>query len=164
MTESYESLRAQATGKAGEAWRRAGREESNLRSLYASLKEDVRYTEQHKAEQAWAAYEANKEEITAGKAKARELLEKQVRTAERFSLPMPESESLITTDTSKLLASQNEASRIVRKINRLDSSGKGPFKPDRVGVLKQEYERVITGGELREPDKSLGGEYRAARR
>jgi hypothetical protein len=41
-----------------------------------------------------------------GKAKARGLLEKQARSGERFSIPTPEGESPITSDTHKLLASQ----------------------------------------------------------
>jgi hypothetical protein len=148
MNETYESLRDSATGEAGEAWKRADREESNLRTLYSNLKEDPRYTSEHKAEQAWRVYEATKEKIAADKTKAREGLEKQARTGEQhFSFPMPEGESLITSDTSKLLASQNEAARIVRKLDRLASSGVGPFKPDRVEVLKGEYERGLqTGG------------------
>src|SRR5215213_7343945 len=147
MSETYEQLRASASGEAGEAWKRADREESNLRTLYRELKEDPRYTEEHKAATAWERYEATKEKIAADKVKARETLEKQARTGEYFSFPMPEGESLIPSDTSKLLASQNEASRIVRKLDRLASSGVGPFKPDRVEVLKGEYERGLqTGG------------------
>ena len=59
---------------------------------------------------------------------------------------MPEGESLITTDTSKLLASQNEASRIVRKLDRLATSGAGPFKRSPAEVLKQEYGRGLELG------------------
>ncbi len=146
MNETYESLRDSATGEAGEAWKAADREESNLRTLYRELKEDPRYTTEHKAEQAWERYEATKEKIAANKVKARELLEKQVRTAERFSVPFPAEESLITTDTNKLIASQNEASRIVRKLERLEGRAKGPFAPDRVEVLKQEYQRGLEVG------------------
>jgi hypothetical protein len=38
MNETYESLRDSATGEAGETWQRADREESNLRTLYRTLK------------------------------------------------------------------------------------------------------------------------------
>jgi hypothetical protein len=37
MTETYEQLRDSASGEAGEAWRRADREESNLRATYRQL-------------------------------------------------------------------------------------------------------------------------------
>jgi hypothetical protein len=42
MTESYEQLRESATGKAWGAWKAADREESNLRTLYRTLKENPR--------------------------------------------------------------------------------------------------------------------------
>ena len=146
MIESYEQLRDSATGEAGEAWKRADREEANLRNLYRTLKEDPRYTEEHKAEKAWQRYESAKEKIEADTAKAREGLAKQVRSGERFSIPMPEGESLTPSDTSKLLTSQNEASRIVRKLERLEGSGAGPFKRKPAEVLKQEYERGLQIG------------------
>ena len=146
MNETYESLRDSATGEAGEAWKRADREDANLRTLYSNLKQDPRYTSEHQAEQAWGAYEATKGKIAADKTKARELLERQARTGEHFSFPMPEGESLITSDTSKLLASQNESARIVRKLDRIAGSGTGPFKLDKAEVLKQEYERGLEIG------------------
>src|SRR3712207_2624855 len=49
----------------------------NLRALYRELKEDPRYTDEHKAQKAWERYEATKEKIVAGKVKAKELLENQ---------------------------------------------------------------------------------------
>ena len=146
MTETYEQLRDSATGEAGEAWRRKDREEANLRTLYRTLKEDPRYTQEHKAEQAWERYEAAKEKIEADTAKTREGLAKRVRSGERFSMPMPEGESLITTDTAKLLASQNESARIVRKLDRLAKRGAGPFKQKPAEVLKEEYERGLQIG------------------
>ncbi len=68
---SYEELRDSATGEAGAAWKAADREEGNLRALYRELREDPRYTNEHKAEQAWEKYEASKDRIAANKAKAR---------------------------------------------------------------------------------------------
>ena len=146
MTQTYEQLRDSATGAAGEAWKAADRAESNLRALYRELTEDPRYNEQHKAETAWQRYEASKEKIEAGKAKAKELLVKQACSAERFSMPLPDGESLITDDTQKLLASQNEAARVIRKLDRLQNTGKGPFTPDRMEMLKQEYGRGLEAG------------------
>ena len=146
MNETYEQLRESATGEAGAAWKAADREEANLRTLYQTLKDDPRYSEEHKAEQAWQRYESAREKIAASKAKAREGLEKQARNGERFSIPMPEGEHLTPSDTSKLLASQNEASRIVRKLERLASSGAGPFRQNPAEVLKGEYERGLEVG------------------
>ena len=147
MTETYEQLRDSATGEAGDAWKAADQEESSLRALYQELREDPRYTEAHKAQQAWESYESAKERIAEGKTKARELLEKQAHSAERSSVPFPAGEGIITSDTQKVLASQNEASRIIRKLDRLDASAKGPFRPDWAEVLRQEYgQGMDTGG------------------
>ena len=146
MSETYEGLRDGATGEGAEAWRAADLATSKLYALYRELKEDPRYTDEHKAEKAWAAYEANKEKVETGKHKARELLEKQARSAERFSLPFPDGEGPTTADTSKLLASQNEAARMIRKLDRIQGSGKGPFTPDKAEVLKDEYQRGLEVG------------------
>ena len=147
MNETYEQLRDQATGPAGEAWKAADRETGRLYGLYRELQEDPRYTDEHKAEKAWERYEAVKGKIEAGKAKAKDLLEKQARSAERFSIPLPPDVSLTTSDPQELLAAQNEASRVVRKIDRLKAADKGPFATDRADVLRQEYERGLqTGG------------------
>ena len=151
MSNTYEQLRDGATGEGGEAWRAADRGEAKLYALYRELKDDPRYTDEHKAETAWRQYEAAKGKIEAGKTKAKELLGKQARSAERFSIPVPPEESITTTDTAKLLASQNEASRIVRKIDRMGGNAKGkakgPFAPDKLDVLREEYGRGLeTGG------------------
>ncbi len=144
---SYEELRDEATGDGADAWREADRETAKLRDTYERLKEDPRFTEEYRAEQAWEAFGAAEGKIAENKAKARELLAKQARTAERFSLPFPDQETPITTDTSKLLASQNEASRIVRKVDRAEAGGKkGPFRPDRLEVLRAEYGRGLEVG------------------
>ena len=147
MSETYEQLRDTATGDARTAWEIVDRERIKLRDVYQNLKEDSKYADSYKSEQAWAAYATAKERIEANALKAREALEKQARTAERFSVPFVAEESLITSDTSKLLASQNEAARIARKLDRLSANAKGPLAPDRTKTLKQEYERGLrTGG------------------
>jgi hypothetical protein len=147
MTETYEQLRDGLSGEAGQAWRQADIEESNLRALYRSLEEDPRYTTEHKAEKAWESYEAAREKIVAGREKARESLRKQAQTGERLSIPLPDGEALITTDTSKLLASQNEATRIIRKLERSSAShNSSPFKPNKADALKGEYSRGLEIG------------------
>ncbi len=82
------------------------------------------------------------EQIVANREKAREQLARQARTGERFSIPMPGQEPLITNDTAKLLASQNEAQRIVRKLERMDNAS-GPFPTDKTAVLRNEYQRGL---------------------
>ena len=158
---TYEELRDNASGEGGDAWREADRLTGNLYGVYREPKADPRYSEEHKAERAWERYEAARGKIEAGKARARELLEKQARSAERFSIPVPAEESVTTTDTAKLLASQNEASRVVRKIDRMDGNAKGPFKPDRMEVLRAEHAERLTsliGGKVPEPSFARPGE------
>jgi hypothetical protein len=111
---------------------------SSLRAFYEQLKEDPRYNEEYKAAEAWKRYEATKDKIAANKQKAKEELHKQLISGERFSIPMPGQEGLTTNDANKLLASQNEATRIVRKLDRMDASAsgarkgtKGFFQPDK---------------------------------
>jgi hypothetical protein len=147
MTKTYEQVRDSATGEAGAAWKSADRETARLTELYHKLKNDPRYTEQHKVQKAWQTYETKKDKIVGDRAKAKEHLHKQASTSTRLSIPFPEGEGPIIVDTSKLLASQNEANRVVRKLDRLDKNRKGPFTPDRAEILRQEYQRGLdTGG------------------
>lgn len=146
---TYEELRNEAPGEGGDAWREADRDAKRLRELYVSLKEDARYNNDYKSETAWAAFDGAKGKIAENAAKARELLQKQARSAGEASLPFPPEEPLNTQDTNKLIASQNEASRIVRKLDRQEAKsrdGKGPFKPDKTGVLRGEYARGLEVG------------------
>jgi hypothetical protein len=143
---SYEQLRDSATGDAKAAWDAADSQVSRLRAFYEQLKEDPRYNEEYKAAEAWKRFEAVKDKVAANKRKAKEELQKQARTGERFSFPMPGQEPLVTNDTQKILAAQNEASRIVRRIDRLDTNAKGPFKPDWAEVLREEYKKGLEMG------------------
>ena len=143
---TYEQLRDSATGDAAEAWNALDRQVMSLTNLYQQLKEDNRFSEEHKAETAWQRYEAARGQIEQGKQKTKELLQKQARTGERFSFPMPGQEPLVTNDTQKILAAQNEASRIVRRVDRLDANAKGPFKPDWSQLLRDEYKKGLEMG------------------
>jgi hypothetical protein len=145
---TYEQLRDAATGDGADAWREADRESNRLIETYESLRNDPRYTQEHKAERAWAAYDAAAGKIAANRAKARESFLKRSLTNERLSIPLPHEEVLNPSDTNKLLASQNEAQRVVRKLDRLEASAKGPFKPDRVTVLREEYGRGLEAGSV----------------
>jgi hypothetical protein len=142
---SYEEVRDSAPTEARTLWQAADKEEENLRTLYGQLKDDPRYTEEHKSAQAWEKYEAKKQGIIEGKEKARETLSNNARAYQRMSLPFPPEEGPVTKDNEKLLLSQNEASRIVRKLERI-SNTKGPFKQNPTKVLKEEYERGLEVG------------------
>jgi hypothetical protein len=147
---SYEQLRGSADGEAGEAWDRVDRQVRDLRKYYQTLKEDERYTDEYRAQEAWKRFEAAKPKIEQGKQKTKELLEQQVRSRHQASIPMPKGHRGPVHDTNKLIAAQNEASRIIRKLDRQssDKSPKSPFKPDKTETLRTEYERGLEIGGL----------------
>jgi len=118
---------------------------SKLHNLYQELKQDERYQEQYKAEQAWNAYEKAKDRIVADKEKAREALAKQARSAQRSSTPVPQGEAITTQEATRLVASQNEASRVVRKIERAQNV-KGPLQRSSVDILREEYGKGLEVG------------------
>jgi hypothetical protein len=146
LSPSYEQLRDSTTGQAGAAWISADAEEAKLRELYTSLKADPRYTQEHKASLAWSAFDEAKDSITASRAKARDLLEEQSRTAERQSLPFPDGEGPLTQDANKVLITQNEALRIVRKLDRLGDKGPFPSAETKLRMLREEYSKGLEIG------------------
>ncbi len=144
---TYEEIRDQETGPAAQAWREADRQEHELRNLYESLQSDPRYTEEHKAERAWEAFAERKDAIIEGRRQAKEMLEKQARSAERFSIPLPNEFGTSHTikDPSELIAAQNEASRIREKVKSLRETS--PLSGgDQAAPLRKEYERGLELG------------------
>ncbi len=148
LQPTYEQLRGSAeNNEARAAWTEHDRRKANLEGTYRTLKDDPRYTEEHKASQMWAAYERESEHIRTAGEKARTLLEKEARGYEMMALPRPKGENMHSISTERLIAAQNEASRIARKLDRLESA-KGPegFKPSTSRVLRDEYARGIEIG------------------
>lgn len=142
---SYEDLRGSARGQAGELWKAADKEEASLGAYYEQLKEDPRFTEEHKAELAWGRYNQAKEKIVEGREKAGEQLANDAAVYHRQSIPFPASEGPVTQDSQKILITQNETQRISRKLARLQEAP-GPFRPDITSALRQEYERGLEVG------------------
>jgi hypothetical protein len=145
---TYEQLRDSVeNAEARAAWLDHDRRQANLSETYRTLKDDVRYTEEHKASQMWAAYERESEHIQASGEKARELLEREAKGHEMMSIPRPKGEGVTNLSTERLIAAQNEAARIARKTQRRqDASFAGPFKPNTADVLREEYARGIEVG------------------
>jgi hypothetical protein len=136
---TYESLRDSARGEAGALWKAADREEANLGKYYDQLKEDVRFTDTHKAELAWGRYNQVKDKIVEGREKASEQLASDAEVYRRQSLPFPGGEGPVSQDPQKILISQNEAQRISRKLAKLqETAGAGPFRPDITSALREE--------------------------
>ncbi len=147
VSESYEQLREPVlNNEARAAWLDHDRRQANLAETYRSLKDDSRYTEEHKAAEMWGAYERESAIIRAAGEKARELLEKDAMGRETLAMPRPKGENVMNLSTEKLLAAQNESARIVRKTQRLQNAP-GPFKQNTADVLKEEYSHgMATGG------------------
>jgi len=109
ITESYEQLQNSVENNdARAAWKYADARSRDLVESYRALKDDPRYTPEHKAEQAWAAYEKTGHQIKTSKEKARELLEKEATYNEEMSIPRPRGESLKVGSAERLLAGLGE--------------------------------------------------------
>jgi hypothetical protein len=144
--ESYEQLRESVpNSEARAAWLDCDRRRANLAGTYRSLKDDPRYTEEHKASKMQEAYEKESTRIQAAGERARDLLEKDAEGREAMAMPRPKGENVTNLSVERLLASQNEAARIVRKTQRLQSAP-GPFKQSTADVLKEEYARGMSVG------------------
>src|SRR5215212_7295154 len=152
ITESYEQLQNSVEDNETRAsWKYADARSRDLVESYRALKDDPRYTPDHKAELSWAAYEKTGPQIKASKEKARGLLEKEAAYNEEMSIPRPRGESLKVTSTERLLAAQNHAAKVVRMAERLEqraAKGGSPIgRPSLPSVLKDEYARgIATGG------------------
>lgn len=141
MSETYEQLRDSVTdNETRAAWRQHDRRRETLTSLYRELKDDPRYTAEYKAEMAWEAFEDAKSKIAADREKALGGLEKEARGLEMMAMPRPKGETLAAKSPEQLLAAQNEAGRIVRKVERLQNAT-GPLNPNAAAVLREEYVR-----------------------
>jgi hypothetical protein len=149
-TSAYDELRGSVTGKAAETWDAADKAERQLQNLYHRLSEDGELTRAAKSNRAWEAYDAEREGILQKRKKTRELLLQQAAAAERFATPMPEGESVITTNEQKTLLTQNEQSRIRTNLERSEAIGKGtPFSPKTYDILQREYDYGMEIGGVR---------------
>lgn len=125
------------------------RRRAALRGVYGQTDGDPRYTDSFKRDTQWEAYDREAPRIEAAGAKARELLEKTARGHEMAAKPRPHGESMIYSDPSRIVAAQNEAARIVRRLDRqADKAGKNPIgRPSPAEYLRDEYRRGMeTGG------------------
>jgi hypothetical protein len=146
MSDTYEQLRNSVeNSEARAAWMDHDRRQARLAETYRSLEGDPRYSESHKAEQMWAAYDREGEHIQAAGEKARELLERDARGHEMRAIPRPKGENVTNLSAERLSLAQAEAARIVRKTQRIQSA-QGPFKQSTADVLREEYARGIEAG------------------
>jgi len=147
LKQSYEDIREGAKGPGVEEWRAADKVRSDLASLYRTLAEDERYAPEYKTEQAWSAYEQTKAQVERLAPEARQKMLTSAENLERMSIPTPEAESLITKDTTKLMLTAHERTRLEGLLARdRESAGRGPFKAKPREILKREYERALGEG------------------
>jgi len=146
IRQSYEQVQESARGAGVDEWRAVDKARAELSELYHNLREDSRYSEEYKSETAWRRYEETREKIEALAPEARSKMLKSAENSERFSIPVPEKQGLITQDTDKLLLSAHERNRLEGLLNRAERQAKGPFKTKPVDILAREYERGLGEG------------------
>ena len=146
MSETYEDIQSRAKGQGVEEWKSLDKARANLPAYYRELQDDPRITDLTRSERAWERYEAVKVQVAAESAKAKELSERSAKTAERQSLPMPEAESVVTSDKDKLLLTQGEHNRINRRIDRASSRATKATPFNLSKLLKEEFARGLEIG------------------
>src|SRR5215218_9984912 len=146
VRQSYEQVQESARGAGVDEWRAVDKARAELSELYHNLREDSRYSEEYKSETAWRRYEETREKIEALAPEARSKMLKSAENSERFSIPVPEKQGLITQDTDKLLLSAHERNRLEGLLNRAERQAKGPFKTKPADILAREYERGLNEG------------------
>jgi len=147
MIATYESLQGDARGPGVEEWCQVDKARASLSATYQSLKGDPRYTEEYRAESAWAKYEQTKAQVEKLAPEARRKMLRSAEGLERMSIPTPEGEGIVTKTTDKLLLTAHERSRLEGLISRRQKmASKGPFGASPTDVLKAEYERGLAEG------------------
>ena len=145
--ESYESIRDSSPvipQDVRNAWKEADGSERLLRGQYERLIEDGDLNDEAKARRAGELYEKQRPLIERKKQTAKDALIKASKSAVKSSIPKPSGEATSSADPTKLLLDQNEASRILRTLDR--KANKGPFSQNSGEYLKQEYERGLEVG------------------
>ena len=140
----YEQLRDSVGPQLRDEWMRADQQADRLTQSYERLLADEELTAEAKRRRAEQLYEQQGQQVAAKRQALREKLIKASWGAEKTSVPMPHGEGLTSDDASKLLASQNEADRIRRTLER---RADGPFgAAGHSDYLKAEYERGLEIG------------------
>jgi hypothetical protein len=146
MTD-YEAIRD--SGLLAEAVRedyiKAEQASRGLRREYEQLTQDQDLTHEARTRRAQELFEQRRGSVEAAGKKARESILKQAKSAEQGSMPKPSGEGLTSSSSDRILLDQNEASRVIRTIER-KKAAPGPFKHDTGAYLTQEYARGLEIG------------------
>jgi hypothetical protein len=140
----YEQLRDSVGPQLREEWMKTDQAAERLQHSYQTLLKDEELTKEAKERRAQELDERQGQQVAAKRKALRESLLRAAKGAEKASIPMVSGEGLTTDDASKLLASQNEADRIRRTLER---RAEGPFgNSGHTDFLKSEYERGLELG------------------
>jgi hypothetical protein len=145
ISRSYDDIQRDARGPGVAEWKELDQERSKLRELYDDLKEDERYSAEHKAKTCWSKYEEVRAKVDALAPEARAKMLKSAEGLERMSVPTPEGEHLYTKDVGRLLLTAHERNRLESLINH-QGNAKGPFKVSPMDTLAQAYARGLDQG------------------
>lgn len=143
----YEEVRDSLDTRISSDWKAADREVASLTETYRSLQADPRYTEQHKSETAWKTFEEAKERIQESRKRVLKKLDAEAALEEHRSLPKPEGQSLHILKADTLLAAQQEANRVRRKLERLSEKRIGG-SANLAQHLQNEYQQGLREGGL----------------
>jgi hypothetical protein len=150
MTEptQYERLRDDPdviSSALREQWLKADGAANGLAQSYERILRDDELTDEAKQKRAQTLYQQKAPKVAALRKETREALLKAAESAERSSIPFVGGEGMTSSDTNALLASQGEADRIRRTLER--RSEKSPFGDGASSdFLKSEYERGLKLG------------------
>jgi hypothetical protein len=164
--EWYESQRAKLgssrTSFAGATAGRTGEADAheasvvrrNLIREYEGLENDERFTEEHRAQRAWEAYDRARPQVEEKGRAARENLLKAAEQYEQMSIPFPGRHQLRTEQVEHISLTQGERSRIMDllayknpTIERMQKEGKKtPSEPSPQDKLRDEYARGLDIG------------------
>lgn len=145
---SYESLRDELPGvPAGTRtlWQAADRGVQSLQSTYKTLQEDGDLTAEARGRKAGEVFERLGPSIVSHYSRVKQELESAAELNERQSIPRPAGMSLEPSSNEELLTAQNEASRIIRSIERRSKAG-GPLAASATDQLRSEYQRGLKAG------------------
>ncbi len=147
MTERYETIRDSELliQDTRESFIRADQARRGLHREYEKLLSDEDLTDEARARRAQELHEQRSGGVESAGRKARESILKQAKSAEQASMPKPSGEGLSSSSPDRILLDQNEASRVIRTIER-KKAAPGPFRHDSGAYLTQEYARGMEIG------------------
>jgi hypothetical protein len=140
---AYEQAEAAAPGEGGKILRELNQTRADYQKRIEALREDPRYTDEHKGAEAWRLYSQTQAKIGELAPKAKAGFERSAESLERLATPMPVGEGLITKDVDKLGLTSAEYQRISGMLDRQERNTKDPFKVKPAETLERELSEAL---------------------